>query len=134
MGAPTLRGVYETVLYVADLARAARFYAEELGLTPVPGLGGAGGAFRLADGGMLLLFDPDQSAAPGRVVPSHGAHGPGHVAFAVAPGELDGWVERLKRRSIEVEREIAWPVGGRSIYVRDPAGNSVELIEGEAWA
>lgn len=134
MARPALLGVYETVLYVPDVALASRFYAAALGLTPVTGLGGAGGAFRLADGGMLLLFDPDQSAVPGRVVPSHGAHGPGHVAFAVAPGELDAWVDRLERRGIEVEREMAWPAGGRSVYVRDPAGNSVELIDGEAWA
>jgi hypothetical protein len=32
-----------------------------------------------------------------------------------------------------VEREITWPLGGHSAYVRDAAGNSVELIEGEAW-
>jgi catechol 2,3-dioxygenase-like lactoylglutathione lyase family enzyme len=134
MATPTLSGIYETVLYAPDVEAASRFYAEELGLTPLPGLGGVGSAFRLADGGMLLLFDPDQSAAPGRAVPSHGADGPGHVAFAVASGTLDAWTQRFAQRGVEVERVIAWPAGGRSIYVRDPAGNSVELIEGEAWA
>ena len=31
------------------------------------------------------------------------------------------------------EREITWPLGGRSVYVRDPSGNSVEFVEGEIW-
>jgi catechol 2,3-dioxygenase-like lactoylglutathione lyase family enzyme len=39
----------------------------------------------------------------------------------------------LCARGIEIEREVGWDEGGRSIYFRDPAGNSVELIEGEAW-
>ena len=31
------------------------------------------------------------------------------------------------------EREISWPLGGRSVYFRDPAGNSVEYVEGQIW-
>jgi catechol 2,3-dioxygenase-like lactoylglutathione lyase family enzyme len=34
---------------------------------------------------------------------------------------------------VEIEREITWPLGGRSVYFRDPAGNSVEFVEGEIW-
>ena len=42
-------------------------------------------------GGVLLLFDPRKSAAPGREVPSHGTSGAGHVAFAVKPEDLAAW-------------------------------------------
>ena len=82
---------------------------------------------------MLLIFDPARSSVPGRPVPSHGALGAGHVAFAVDEGELDAFGERLRRSGVEIESEVTWDEGGRSLYVRDPAGNSVELIEGEAW-
>jgi catechol 2,3-dioxygenase-like lactoylglutathione lyase family enzyme len=89
--------------------------------------------FRLPDRGVLLIFDPARSSIPGRPVPSHGATGAGHVAFAVEPGTLDTSVDALRGQGIEIEQEIRWDEGGRSVYVRDPAGNSLELIEGEAW-
>jgi catechol 2,3-dioxygenase-like lactoylglutathione lyase family enzyme len=34
---------------------------------------------------------------------------------------------------VEVEHEHAWPSGGRSLYFRDPAGNSLELITRGSW-
>jgi catechol 2,3-dioxygenase-like lactoylglutathione lyase family enzyme len=89
--------------------------------------------FRLDGGGVLLIFDPARASAPGRAVPSHGADGAGHIAFSVEPGELDGFAELLRDRGIEIERDIEWDRGGKSIYFRDPAGNSVELVEGELW-
>jgi catechol 2,3-dioxygenase-like lactoylglutathione lyase family enzyme len=90
-------------------------------------------AFRLGDGGVLLLFDPVRSSVPGRPVPSHGATGAGHVAFAVEVGTLDAFAEALRRAGVAIEQEITWSEGGRSVYVRDPAGNSVEVVDGEAW-
>jgi catechol 2,3-dioxygenase-like lactoylglutathione lyase family enzyme len=126
-------GVYETVLYAADVAATARFYSEVLGLRALGEPDELSVAFRLDDGGMLLLFDPGRASAPGRPVPSHGATGSGHVAFAIEPNSLDALAVDLRRRGIAIEREIAWDEGGRSLYVRDPAGNSVELVDGEAW-
>jgi len=82
---------------------------------------------------VLLIFDPARSSVPDRPVPTHGTLGAGHIAFAVKKGELDAFGERLRRSGAEIERETTWDEGGRSLYVRDPAGNSVELIEGEAW-
>jgi catechol 2,3-dioxygenase-like lactoylglutathione lyase family enzyme len=121
------RRVYETVVYAGDLAAVTGFYRDVLGLREVDE-----GAFRLDDGGMLLLFDPARSSQPGRPVPSHGAAGPGHVAFSV--DDLDPWLARLREAGVEVEQEKEWARGGaRSVYVRDPAGNSVELVEGDLW-
>ena len=83
---------------------------------------------------MLLLFDPTESSRPGRVVPSHGPSGAIHVAFSVGEGELEAWRERLAERGVELEQDHDWHRGGaRSLYVRDPAGNSVELVEGDLW-
>jgi catechol 2,3-dioxygenase-like lactoylglutathione lyase family enzyme len=125
--------VYETVLYASDVASTARFYADVVGLRPLEEPDELGAVFRLDDGGILLVFDPDHSSAPGRDVPSHGARGEGHIALSVEAGGLDALEADLRRHGIEIERAITWDPGGRSLYVRDPAGNSVELIEGEAW-
>jgi catechol 2,3-dioxygenase-like lactoylglutathione lyase family enzyme len=125
--------VYETVLYAEDVPRAAVFYADVLGLRALEEPDELAAVFRLDNRVVLLIFDPERSSQPDRRVPSHGARGQGHVALSVGEGELDRWADDLRSRGIEVEREITWPRGGRSIYIRDPAGNSVELIEGEAW-
>jgi len=73
------------------------------------------------------------ASVPGRPVPSHGATGAGHVAFSVEDGTLERWAEGLRERGIEIEQEHEWQRGGSSIYVRDPAGNSVELVDGDLW-
>ena len=131
--APRLAGVYETVLYAADVEATARFYADVLGLQLLEQPSELMAALRLPDAGVLLIFDPTRAAAPDRDVPSHGSHGAGHVAFAVELGRLDEWADEIRRRGVQIEQDVAWAEGGRSVYVRDPAGNSVELVEGEIW-
>jgi catechol 2,3-dioxygenase-like lactoylglutathione lyase family enzyme len=125
--------VYETVLYAEDVGAAAGFYEDTLGLRRIEPPDDHSAAFRLPDDGLLLIFDPRSSGAAGRFVPSHGASGPGHVAFAVGAGELVEARRALEARGVAIEREIEWPLGGSSCYFRDPAGNSVELVEGEIW-
>jgi catechol 2,3-dioxygenase-like lactoylglutathione lyase family enzyme len=124
------RRVYETVLYADDVEAAARFYESVLGLRLVTGPDELMAALRLEDGGVLLIFDPQRASRPGRAVP-HGTSGAGHVAFSVP--ELDAAAAELQAHGVELERETEWPQGGRSVYFRDPAGNSVELAEGEVW-
>lgn len=126
-----IAGVLETVLYAADLDAAEVFYGGVLGLTldsSQPGL------FRFYRCGpaMLLIFDP-LAAGRNRSVPTHGATGPGHACFAVAEAALDAWREHLACHGIAIEHEQAWPRGGRSLYVRDPAGNSIEFATSRIW-
>jgi catechol 2,3-dioxygenase-like lactoylglutathione lyase family enzyme len=133
----TIHGVLETSLYATDLDAAERFYADVLGLEAFARVAGRYVFFRCG-GGVFLVFNPETTAhAPGAVsgvpVPAHGAHGAQHVAFAVAERDLDAWHARLTERGIAVEAEISWPRGGRSLYVRDPAGNSVELATPKIW-
>lgn len=132
-----IAGVLETCLYADDLDVAARFYGEVLGLEAFARTPGRHVFFRCG-AGVLLLFDPAVTAtAPGAVggvpVPAHGARGAGHVALAVAASALDGWAARLAAHGVAVEATIDWPRGGRSLYVRDPAGNSVELATPRIW-
>jgi catechol 2,3-dioxygenase-like lactoylglutathione lyase family enzyme len=127
-----IEGVYETVLYARDPRGTGRFYSEILGLRPVLDPDELSAAFRLPDGGMLLVFDPSRSSQEGRPVPSHGAEGAGHAAFRLGPGALEDARASLVDRGIEIEREVDWG-RGRSLYFRDPAGNSVELVEGDIW-
>jgi catechol-2,3-dioxygenase len=55
------------------------------------------------------------------------------MAFAVSGTELDGWRAHLADCQVPIEIEVEWPEGGRSIYFRDPAGNSVELAPPTMW-
>jgi catechol 2,3-dioxygenase-like lactoylglutathione lyase family enzyme len=129
--------VLESCLYADDLAAAEAFYAGVIGLDPFARAEGRHVFFRCGPG-VFLVFAPSVTAsAPGAVggvpVPAHGAVGPGHVAFAIDDGALGAWRARLDAAGVPVEAEISWPRGGRSLYVRDPAGNSVELASPRIW-
>jgi catechol-2,3-dioxygenase len=128
---PRIVEVYETVLYGSGIDSLAAFYRDIIGLPLLEVDPGLMAALRLPHGGVILVFDPAKSAAPGRQVPSHGAEGSGHVAFRVE--NLDAWREHLAAREVAIEREIHWGAELASIYIRDPAGNSVELANGELW-
>jgi catechol 2,3-dioxygenase-like lactoylglutathione lyase family enzyme len=126
-----IAGVLETVLYASDLTAAESFYGELLGLpldSRKPGLF----CFFRAGPGMLLVFDPE-AASRSRDVPAHGTRGAGHACFAVPEADLDAWKDRLSSRGVPIEHEQAWPRGGRSFYVRDPAGNSIEFATPRIW-
>ena len=87
---------------------------------------------------MLLIFNPAETERPPHdpalPVPPHGARGPGHLAFAATAQELDRWRERLEAAGVAIEADFRWPGSeARSIYVRDPAGNSVEFAEPRLW-
>lgn len=123
--------IFETVIYADDLPAARQFYTEVLGLELYSAFDVAL-SFR-CDSGVLLIFDPVKAARPGRDVPSHGPHGPGHLAFAAADSELDRWRAQLAAQGVPIEKEVTWDFGGTSLYFRDPAGNSIELAPPTLW-
>jgi catechol 2,3-dioxygenase-like lactoylglutathione lyase family enzyme len=124
--------ILETVVYVSDLDAAESFYAEILGLSLQSRQAGRHVFYRCGDA-MFLVFNPEATAVEVGEVPSHGAVGPGHVAFSINGAEWPLWVERLAEHGVGVEASIEWPGGGHSIYVRDPGGNSVELATPAIW-
>ena len=128
--------VLEACLYVDDLEAAEVFYTGVLGLTLHSKLEGRHVFFRCGQQ-MVLLFNPEATADPEltpRGLGSHGAHGPGHLAFGVNADEIDVWRAHLESHGVEIEQEIDWGGSrGRSIYFRDPDGNSLEFATSALW-
>lgn len=136
MPAPTISGILEAAVYVDDLDRAEGFYADLLGLEKITRVEGRHVFFRCGQG-VVLAFMPDATAIPpdkgALPVPPHGAHGPGHLCFTVAKQDLPALRDHLQDHGIAIESDFHWPHGPRSVYVRDPAGNSVEFAEPALW-
>jgi catechol 2,3-dioxygenase-like lactoylglutathione lyase family enzyme len=127
-----IQQVVETAVYVDDLDRAEAFYRDVLEL---PVLGKEAGRhifFRVGAASVLLAFIAETTLR-GDVLPAHGARGPGHFALGIPASSLEWWKERLAARGVAIEKEVAWPRGGRSLYFRDPAGNAVELLTPGLW-
>ena len=134
---PPLGRIVESALYVDDLAAARDFYRDVIGagvLLDTPRLV----AMDVARTTVLLLFQRGASEAAsetaGGVVPGHGASGVQHVAFAVAPEDIDAWGTHLESNGVAVESRVRWPRGGESLYFRDPEGHSIELVTPGLWA
>ncbi len=129
--------VIETSLYVDDLARAAAFYEDVLGLAVLT----ADKRFRAYDAGgtnVLLVFQRGATLEtvrmPGGTIPPHDGHGPLHIAFAVGADELAAWETRLAEHGIAIEGRTDWSRGGHSVYFRDPDGHLLELATPGLWA
>ncbi|HEX9785598.1 MAG TPA: VOC family protein [Opitutaceae bacterium] len=130
--------VMESVLYAHDLVAAEEFYTRVMHLEVIARDEGRHVFFRCGRG-VLLVFNPVQTSSEktyvgGSLIPLHGTTGGGHLAFRARADELADWRRHLQEKGIAIESEVSWPQGGHSIYVRDPAGNSVELVTPEVWA
>lgn len=132
-GHPPISSVFETVLYSPKVLESAEFLARVLGLVPIRPPTAQSAVFRIAAESMLLVVDPSYTRLTGRGAPAHGATGPGHAAVRIDEGDYERWKAWLIEMGVEIEMEVAWPPGGRSIYFRDPAGNSLELAAGNVW-
>lgn len=126
------RRILETCLYVDDLEAAKEFYTRVLGLELYSEVAGRHAFFRCGEA-MFLLFDARATRQPGGMVPTHGAEGPGHVAFVLRPDEAAPWRAHLEQQGVPIEQEVTWPNGGHSLYFRDPAGNSLEVATPSTW-
>ena len=135
---PKATQVLESCLYVDNLEVAKDFYQEVFGLDLCSEDPGRHVFFRCG-AAMVLLFQPEETEKEtsreddGIDVPPHGAHGPGHLAFQVDEDSLPAWRQQFANHGVTVEREIEWPGGGYSLYVRDPAQNSLEVATPGLW-
>lgn len=133
----TPSGVLEAALYVDDLDRAETFYAQVLGLERISRVDDRHVFFRCGQA-VVLLFNPAETVKPpapdARLpVPPHGARGEGHLCFRASEDEIDRWKAHLENHGVLIESEFEWPKGGRSIYFRDPSGNSIEFANPAIW-
>src|SRR5688572_21915809 len=114
-----LRRVAHVNLSVDDVDRARAFYGEILGLEPAPRPADAGRAgcwFRLGDVELHISEEPGADNARSKR----------HVAFEVA--DLDAVRAHLTAAGFTVDDGRPMP-GMRRFFVRDPAGNRLELFE-----
>ena len=123
-----VNNILETSLYAEDLEAAETFYSRVLGLEVHSRVPGRHVFFRSGIG-MFLVFNPNQTEKEDS---PHGCRGRGHVAWSVSSEELDGWRQWLEKQAVPVN-DFLWPEGGRSLYFRDPAGNSLELTTPQLW-
>lgn len=139
---PPLLGTLESALYADDLEAAIAFWQEVIGLDAFQHVPGRHVFFRIATEPrpqVLLIFRAEATERPPAPdaklpVPTHGARGPGHFCLAAAPDTLDAWRDYLSANGVAIEADFHWPNGARSLYFRDPAGNSIELADPAIWA
>lgn len=125
-----LERILETVLYYSSGQEdeLTRFYGEVLGLRAV---GHSGLTFRVGDG-LLLLFDAELASMQSRP-PPHGARGPVHTCFVAQADQYENWKQRVTDESGAILQEMEWDNGVRSFYFHDPAGNVLEIADGDLW-
>ena len=94
-------------------------------------------AYDVGGRSVLLLFLRGRSFetvhTPGGTIPPHDGHGPVHIAFSIAANDLAAWEARLAEANVAIEGRTKWPLGGESIYFRDPDGHLVELATPGLW-
>lgn len=111
-------------LLVAELGRARAFYEGVLGLAPNPDrpeMSFGGVWYDIGDAQIHLICQPNPDPVAGR--PAHGGRDR-HTALAV-----QGW-EALKDKLDAAG--IGYTIsrsGRRALFLRDPDGNALELIE-----
>ena len=127
-----IQAVVETAVYVDDLLATETFYRTVLGLSVIGKEPGRHVFFQVGEAGVLLVFLAE-ATLKGDQLPTHGASGPGHFALGIEAGAFDSWRKHLHGHGVTIEKEVEWPRGGKSLYFRDPAGNSVELVTPGVW-
>ncbi|AYG57874.1 VOC family protein [Rhizobium jaguaris] len=136
MSNATIESILETALYANDLDAAEAFYGGVLELEKITRAGNRHVFYRCGPG-VLLIFNSNETVKPPESsslpVPPHGTKGHGHVCFRVSGNDIEAMAQKLKAAGVAIEADFHWPNGGRSIYFRDPAGNSLECAEPRIW-
>ncbi|MDE2485821.1 MAG: VOC family protein [Alphaproteobacteria bacterium] len=149
------KGINHLALVCRDMAETVRFYTEALGMPLVKTVALPGGGqhfFFDCGGGSLLAFfwwADAPPAAPGvasvadfPAKPLSAVGSMNHVAFHLDEAELEGSIERLKAKGVQVSapvvvnhddspagvsRDMHPGVWIRSVYFRDPNGIMLEF-------
>ena len=125
-----IKGLGEIALRVVDLDVMQRFYEEVIGLELLRRFEKSA-LFRIADGYAghtqeLVLFDHTEH--PGSTAPDAEHSTIDHIAFSIALEHYESERQRLQKLRLEVLTDEHTWVRWRSLYVKDPEGNTVELV------
>jgi catechol 2,3-dioxygenase-like lactoylglutathione lyase family enzyme len=56
-----------------------------------------------------------------------------HTCFVAGGESYEDWKRHLAAHDVPLTDEIAWGNGVRSFYFDDPAGNVLEIADGDMW-
>jgi len=127
-----IKAITETAIYVNDLDATEAFYGTILGLRVMGKEPGHHVFFQVGEASILLAFIAVATLKGGHL-PPHGTEGPSHFALGIESESFDAWRKLLTNQGVNIEKEVEWPRGGKSIYFRDPTGNLVELVTPGIW-
>jgi catechol 2,3-dioxygenase-like lactoylglutathione lyase family enzyme len=131
-----INGIVETALQVEDVARSAEFYERLFELRRLAS-DDRFCALAVPGNAVLLLFrkggtlQPVQ--VPGGMIPPHDGSGRMHFAFKISADALESCERELTAAGTAIESKVNWPLGGTSLYFRDPDRHLVELITPGCW-
>jgi catechol-2,3-dioxygenase len=120
-----VRTLGEVALRVNDLEVMVEFYEKIVGLELMrvfPGIV----FFRIGEGygghtTVLALFDRETAVGSERTTLDH-------LAFTIDIADYETERQRLQTAGVEVRPEVFEWVGWRSLFIRDPEGNTVEFV------
>jgi catechol 2,3-dioxygenase-like lactoylglutathione lyase family enzyme len=106
--------------YYSDLAPAAQFYEDLLGLEPVEDQGWAR-LYCVSDRAFLGIVDAAKGYHPVRKESS--------VMLTLVTDDVEGWYRKLSRAGVAIETsiQIHEDIGVKGFFLRDPGGYVVEI-------
>jgi len=120
------KGVCHFTIAVTDTQKSTEFYTEVLGLKLLNANHDRGMVFLDSAGDCIVLMKTETTIAPVRQRDAH-------HAFHIEADQYDEVIKDLKDKKIEIlledERTGRAVVTGRSIYIPDPDGNVIELVD-----
>ena len=125
-----LEGLDHVVLLVDDMAAALAFYTEVVGCSVDRTLPQFGMVQLRAGASLIDMVDISSAEGAWAKPDVEGGRNMDHFALAIGPGDPEALRAHLARHKIDIVEEgrrYGAAGEGYSFYVRDPAGNTVEL-------
>jgi catechol 2,3-dioxygenase-like lactoylglutathione lyase family enzyme len=123
-------GLGEIAIRCVDFAAMTAFYRDMIGLEILSDRGGLI-FFRLGNGveghtAVLALFESSRN--PDRGTPDAGTSTLHHIALSLSPADQQAACRWFDRTGVAYSiEEFGW-IGWRGVFLKDPDGNTVELV------